>query len=64
MIFIIYRRSVQLDSRELGFIEQEMAEIKNDKSRHSEERHLAAELVGKARGEIEWEEEIQYNGTD
>jgi hypothetical protein len=52
---------MQLDSRELGFIEQEMEEIKDDKGRHSEERHLAAELLGKARGEIEWEKEIEYN---
>jgi hypothetical protein len=53
---------MNLSVRHFAFIRQEMKEIKDDVSRHSEERHLAAEIMGKVEGEIEWEESLNYNG--
>lgn len=53
---------MNLTVRQYAFIAHEMDSIKYDSQRHSEDRHLAAEIMGKARGEIEWEEQQSYNG--
>jgi hypothetical protein len=53
---------MELNLRQYAFLKNEMGSIKDDSSRHSEDRHLAAEIMGKAEGEIEWEEQIAYNG--
>jgi hypothetical protein len=53
---------MNLSVRHFAFIRQEMEQIKDDSARHSEDRHLAAEIMGKAQGEIEWEESLNYNG--
>lgn len=53
---------MDLNARQYAFLQLEMSSIKEDSSRHSEDRHLAAEIMGKAEGELEWEAEQNYNG--
>jgi hypothetical protein len=48
---------MELSPRLLAFLEYEMKQIKNDKSRSGEDRKHASTILGCVEGELEWEEE-------
>lgn len=55
---------MELHPRELAFLENEMENIiEAEDRRHSEKEH-ASTILGRVRGEIEWEAEQHTNGPD
>lgn len=53
---------MELTPRLLAFLAHEMEEIKDDKSRDSEDRHHASSVLGRIEGEMEWEQNQHLNG--
>lgn len=53
---------MELSPRLLAFLEFEMRQIVEDRTRDSEDRAHASSVLGRIEGEMEWEESQHENG--
>lgn len=53
---------MDLTTRQLAWLHHEMEEVLNS-DRPDEDKAIASSIYGRAQGELEWEEQQQYNGT-